>query len=57
MTPADIFYEPQDDSEPSPDPKFTKLAPPTYSEATSYATVQDKAASPPKTDSPPPPPY
>lgn len=51
--PADIFYEPQDDSEPSPDPKFTKLAPPTYSEATSYATVQDKAA----LDSPSPPPY
>ena len=52
---ADIFYEPQGDEEPpAPDPGFTKPAPPTYTEATSYATVQDKVATPPPPNYPVP---
>ena len=48
---GDVFYEPQGDEEPPlADPGFTKPAPPTYTEATSYATVQDKVATPPPPD-------
>ena len=58
-----LFYEPQGDEDPPPptftgpgptDPDLTKTAPPAYSDATSYATVQDtKEAPPPFTGSNP----
>ena len=52
---GDIFYEPQgDEKPPATDPGFTKPPPPTYTEATSHTTVQNKVATPPPPDYPVP---
>ena len=52
---GNILYDPQGDEEPpSADQGFTKPAPPTYTQSTTYATMQDKVATPPPPDYPVP---